>query len=160
MNIRHSLETGISFGLTSGVITTLGVMVGLNSTTHSRLAVAGGIVVIAIADAFSDALGIHMSEEFEAKHSPLEVWLATISTLFSKIIFASIFIIPVVCLPIQTAIYVSIGVGFLILTIFSYYLALKQGISPSKTIVEHLLVATIVVLVSHYLGTLAANIFK
>ena len=104
MNIRHSLETGISFGLTSGVITTLGVMVGLNSTTHSRLAVAGGIVVIAIADAFSDALGIHMSEEFEAKHSPLEVWLATISTLFSKIIFASIFIIPVVCLPIQTAI--------------------------------------------------------
>ena len=32
--MRESVKTGISFGLTSGVITTLGLMVGLHSGTH------------------------------------------------------------------------------------------------------------------------------
>ena len=53
----HSVTVGLSFGLTSGIITTLGLMVGLYSGTHSRLAVLGGILTIAIADSFSDALG-------------------------------------------------------------------------------------------------------
>lgn len=43
------LITGVHFGLTSGVITTLGLMVGLHSGTHSLRAVAGGILTIAIA---------------------------------------------------------------------------------------------------------------
>ncbi len=159
MDIRHSLKTGISFGLTSGVITTLGVIVGLNSTTHSKLAVAGGIITIAIADAFSDALGIHMSEESEAKHSASEVWLATIATLLSKIIFASLFIIPVIFFSIQIAIYVSVGLGLLILAVFSYYLASKQKASPIKTIAEHLSVAIMVIIFSHYLGVLASKLF-
>ena len=61
--MKHSLKVGFSFGLTSGIITTLGLMVGLNYGTSSKLAVIGGILTIAIADASSDALGIHISEE-------------------------------------------------------------------------------------------------
>ena len=61
--MKKSLKTGISFGLTSGTITTLGLMIGLNSGTNSRGIVIGGILTIAIADSFSDALGIHISEE-------------------------------------------------------------------------------------------------
>ena len=52
--IKKSLKIGLSFGLTSGVITTLGLLVGLNSSTHSKMVVLGGILVIAIADALSD----------------------------------------------------------------------------------------------------------
>ena len=51
--MKQSLKTGFSFGLMSGVITPLGLMVGLNAGTHSRLAVIGGIVTIAVADALS-----------------------------------------------------------------------------------------------------------
>ncbi|HID20408.1 MAG TPA: hypothetical protein EYP28_05685, partial [Methanophagales archaeon] len=61
--MKHSLKIGFSFGLTSAIITTLGLMVGLHSGTHSKLVVIGGVLTIAIADAFSDALGIHISEE-------------------------------------------------------------------------------------------------
>jgi vacuolar iron transporter family protein len=57
---------GLSFGLTSGVITTLGLIVGLHAGTHSRAAVLGGIFTIAIADSLFDALGIHLAEEFKA----------------------------------------------------------------------------------------------
>lgn len=65
--IKQSFRTGLGFGLTSGVITTLGLMVGLHSGTNSKTAVIGGILVIAVADAFSDALGIHLSEESSKK---------------------------------------------------------------------------------------------
>ena len=61
--MKPSYRTGLSFGLTSGIITTLGLIVGLNGSTHSKFAVIGGILTIAIADAFSDALGIHVSQE-------------------------------------------------------------------------------------------------
>lgn len=53
--MRLSIRKGFSFGLTSGVITTLGLIVGLHSSTHSDLSVIGGILSIAIADAMSDA---------------------------------------------------------------------------------------------------------
>jgi hypothetical protein len=70
--------------MTSAVITTLGLMVGLHSGTHSRVVVLGGILTIAIADAFSDALGIHVSEESENVHSVRQIWGATIATFLSK----------------------------------------------------------------------------
>ena len=58
--MKESVKKGFGFGLTSGVITTLGMMVGLNASTGSRTAVIGGIIAIAIADAFSDAVGMHI----------------------------------------------------------------------------------------------------
>ena len=51
---------GLGYGLTSGIITTLGMMVGLNAGTHSKVAVLGGIFIIAIGDSLSDALGMHI----------------------------------------------------------------------------------------------------
>jgi len=56
-------RTGLFFGATSGVITTLGLITGLNAGTRSITAVLGGILVIAVADSMSDALGIHLAEE-------------------------------------------------------------------------------------------------
>jgi len=67
--MRHLLKVGFSFGLTSGIVTTLGLMVGLHSSTHSKLVVIGGILTIAIADALSDAMGIHIAEEVQNKYT-------------------------------------------------------------------------------------------
>ena len=106
--MKHSLKTGFSFGLTSGIITTLGLMVGLHSGTHSELVIIGGILTIAIADAFSDALGIHVSEESENKHTPKEIWESTISTFLSKFVFALSFIVPFLLFQVSTAIIVNI----------------------------------------------------
>ncbi len=49
-------RTGVFFGATSGVITTVGLIAGLYAGTESVVAVLGGILVIAVADAMSDAL--------------------------------------------------------------------------------------------------------
>lgn len=94
--IKKSIRTGFGFGITSGVITTLGLMIGLHSGTQSKAAVLGGILTIAVADAFSDALGIHISEESKGTHTQKEIWTATFSTFFAKLIFAFSFIFPVI----------------------------------------------------------------
>ena len=150
--MKHSFKVGFSFGITSGIITTLGLMVGLHSGTHSRLAVIGGILIIAVADAFSDALGIHISEEFENCHTTKEIWASTISTFLSKFIFSLTFVVPVLLLKLSTAIIVSIIWGFLMLSVLSYKMSREQNVNPWKVIGEHLLIASIVIVTTHYLG--------
>lgn len=157
--LKHSLKTGFSFGLTSGIITTLGLMVGLHSGTHSKLAVMGGILTIAIADSFSDALGIHVSEEAENKHTPREIWESTISTFLTKLIFALTFIVPVLLLKLSTAITVSVLWGLSMLGIFSFSLAREQKASPWRVIAEHLFIALVVITLTHYVGEWISSIF-
>ena len=150
--MKHSVKKGFSFGLTSGIITTLGLIVGLHSSTHSSLVVIGGVLVIAIADSLSDALGIHISEEAENKHTTKEVWESTIMTFLSKLIFASMFIIPLLLFPLSVAIIVSIIWGLSLIVIFSFYMAKQQGIKPYKVIAEHLFIAILVIIATHYVG--------
>ena len=151
--VIHSLKVGFSFGVTSGIITTLGLMVGLNAGTHSRLAVIGGILTIAIADAFSDALGIHVSEESEGKHTPKQIWAATFATFLSKFIFALTFVVPVLFLELSVAVLVSIAWGLTMLCIFSYRMAREQSERPFKVISEHLLIGVLVIVITYYVGT-------
>jgi VIT1/CCC1 family predicted Fe2+/Mn2+ transporter len=157
--LKHSLKTGFSFGLTSGIITTLGLMVGLHSGTHSKLVVMGGILTIAIADAFSDALGIHVSEEAENKHTTREIWESTISTFLTKFIFALTFIVPVLLLSLSTAIVVSVFWGLSMLGIFSFSIAREQKANPWRVIAEHLFIALVVITITHYVGEWISSIF-
>jgi len=157
--MKHSLKVGFSFGLTSGIITTLGLMVGLHSGTHSKLVVIGGVLTIAIADAFSDALGIHVSEESENKHTTKEIWEATISTFFSKFVFALTFIIPVFLFELSTAMVVSIIWGLSMLGIFSYGMAKQQKEKPWKVVAEHLIIAFVVIIITHLVGDWIGSAF-
>ena len=134
-------------------------MVGLHSGTHSKLVVMGGIVTIAVADAFSDALGIHVSEESENKHTTKEIWESTIATFLAKFAFAMTFAIPILLLPLAAAIMVSIVWGMFLLGIFSFYIAKEQHVKPWKVVTEHVLIALIVITITHYIGDWIGSTF-
>lgn len=157
--LNHSIKTGLSFGLTSGIVTSLGLMVGLFSGTHSKLAVLGGLLTIAVADAFSDAMGIHVAEETEGIHGPKEIWQATLVTFLGKFIFSLTFVLPVLLFSLATAVTVSIVWGFSLLSLFSWKIARSQKRKPWQLIIEHLLVAAFVVVVTHFLGRWIASTF-
>jgi len=150
--MKISIRKGFSFGLTSGIITTLGLIVGLHSSTNSSTIILGGILVIAIADALSDALGIHVSEESENKHSAVEVWESTIATFLSKFIFALTFIVPFLLFPLSLAITVSVMWGLFLIIAFSLYMAKQQNIKPFRVVLEHLAIAIFVIVVTDYVG--------
>jgi VIT1/CCC1 family predicted Fe2+/Mn2+ transporter len=160
--MNHPFKIGFCFGLTSGIITTLGLMVGLHSGTHSSLAVIGGVLTIAIADAFSDALGIHMSQEYEDHRTTKEIWESTLATFLSKFFFALTFLVPIFLFPnsLGTAITVSAIWGLLALGILSFVIAKYKKEKPWKAILEHLTIALIVIIITHYAGDLISLTFN
>jgi VIT1/CCC1 family predicted Fe2+/Mn2+ transporter len=154
-----SVLSGVSFGLASGVITTLGLMVGLHAGTHSLSAVAGGIVTIAIADALSDALGMHVAQESQNRYTAREVWLATAVTFVTKFAVALTFLVPVFFLTLDEAVVASVAWGMILIILLSERLARRQGVSPWGVIAEHLLVAIAVVAITHYAGHAIGALF-
>lgn len=158
--MKSSAFKGFCFGLTSGIITTLGVISGLHSGTGSRLVVLGGVLSIAIADSFSDALGIHVSEEADISKTSKDVWISTLSTFLSKLVFSSTFIIPVLFLDLDKALIVSIIWGLSVLGLLSYFIARSQKENPLKVIGEHLFIALVVIIVTDFVGDWVAVTFK
>jgi VIT1/CCC1 family predicted Fe2+/Mn2+ transporter len=152
-------RTGLFFGATSGVITTLGLITGLNAGTRSLTAVLGGILVIAVADSMSDALGIHLAEEADPDTDHDHVWAATFMTFLTKLVFALSFAIPLLLLPLAPAVIASIIWGMTVITVLSYFLARAQNEPPWAIILEHLGIAILVVILSHLIGAWVATTF-
>lgn len=150
--IGISFRSGLNFGLTSAVITTSGLMVGLTTGTGSKVAVLGGILTIAIADAFSDALGMRISEEAKNGKKPKEIWETTLATLLSKFIFAITFILPVLFFTLKIATLINLIWGALLITLLSLIIAKDQQRPAGRIIAEHLLIAVLVIILSYYAG--------
>lgn len=150
--MRTAVKKGLSFGLTSGIITTIGLIVGLNSGTRSQMVIISGILTIAIADSLSDALGIHISEESKGDQKHHQVWVATLYTFLGKFLFGLSFLIPILILDLNSAIIVSVIWGVFLLSISSYYIARKNNDTPWKVIGEHLIIAALVIVATHYTG--------
>ena len=157
--MKRSHRAGLGFGITSGIITTLGLMVGLYSGTHSIMVVIGGVLTIAVADAFADALGIHVSKESTNEYSSKEIWEATVTTFLTKFCVAISFLIPPLVFQLSTAVLICIIWGVLLLGSFSFYIAKKQNVSPWPVVFEHVLIACLVITLSHYLSHFIEALF-
>ena len=152
------LKIGLGFGLASAVITTLGLMLGLATSTGSKLVVIAGILTIAIADSFSDALGVHIAKESEGNLSSREVWHATFFTFIFKAFFALSFLIPVILLPINLALYASFAWGSVILVLQSYKLARDNGTKAREVIFEHFMIAVLVMVLTYFAGSFISGL--
>ena len=128
-------------------------MVGLCSSTGIRLAVIGGVLIIALADSLSDALGIHISEEAGGVHSTKLVWEATIVTFLTKFFVSISFVVPILLLDLNLAVVISVIWGLFLISLLSYFIAKDQKAKPLKIIGEHLLIAIFVILASYYMGS-------
>jgi len=152
-------RTGVFFGATSGVITTIGLIAGLNAGTRSLVAVLGGIFVVAVADAMSDAMGIHLAQESDPESTHEHIWAATFWTFFTKLFVALTFALPLLWFPLQLAVGIAVGWGLFVITLLSAYLARVQGTPILHVVTEHVLIAIVVVAVSHYIGVWVATEF-
>ncbi len=157
--MKDSIKKGFSFGLTSGVITTLGLIIGLWATTESKVIIIGGIFIIAIADALSDSMGMHISEESKKRTSEKHIWEATFATFFSKLVFALSFAIPIFLLNLGLAMIVSVIWGLFLISCLSFYISKKDKISRFKVIAEHVILTAFVVLASYCVGKLVRSLF-
>ncbi|MDA3840754.1 MAG: hypothetical protein PF572_06760 [Patescibacteria group bacterium] len=157
--MRKIFKSGVSFGLTSATITTLGLIIGLYSSTNSKSVVFGGILIIALADAFSDSLGVHVAEESKNNSTEKEIWALTIFTLLSKFFFALTYAIPFMFFEMKTAIIVDIVWGYFLLGYLSYSISKGAKTPCWKIISEHLTIATFVIAATYYIGHWVSHVF-
>ncbi len=158
LKFSHQMMTGISFGLTTAVITSLGMIVGLWSATSSKLAVVAGIIIMALADGLSDAVSLHTAEEAEIekediKHTKREIWLTTLFTFLAVSGFTLTFAIPILIFPLKIAIFVAIFWGIFLLSFLNFYIAKVRKEKPIKLISEHIFLALFVIIISHLIGS-------
>lgn len=150
--MKYLFKMGLGFGITSGTITTLGILVGLSSGTQSKLVTIGGILTIAIADAISDSLGLHFSKKFEHKDSDKKIWIATLTAFLSKFFIALSFFFPVLFFSLKKAVLISIIWGLAILSLFSYLMAKNNKIKPFPVMIKYIGAAILVIIISQLIG--------
>ncbi len=97
----HKKVGELAFGITSGVLTTVGVLVGVNSATSSRLSVVAAVAAIAVADSCSDAFGMFMSKCAERGESKAVALRHAFMTLLGKFFLPLTFIIPILFFPLE-----------------------------------------------------------
>ena len=154
--VKKSYKTGISFGLVSGVLTTLGLLIGLGVGTQSKEVIIGGILTIAVADALSDAFGVHLSQESSGENSKKQVWESTISTFLSKFLLALTFLIPVLIFDTKTARIIDIVWGFVVITLISFLSSILNRVEKKELIsavLEHVLLFIFTITLSYLIGT-------
>ena len=152
-------QTKFSFGATSGVITILSLITGLDTLTHPKMSIMGGILLVALADNISDSLGIHIYQESECL-DPKEVWISTFTNFITRLFVSMTFVFLVAALPIKQAVIFSVAWGLLLLTVMSYSIARDRKVNPYTAIFEHLVIAVSVIVASHFLGGWIIGKFK
>lgn len=159
----QQLITGISFGVTSGSITALGMIVGLDSATSSKLVVVIALVVMAVADGLADACGLHLATESEmeggkSRYSSKEIWLTTAFTFLATCGVILTYAIPISLFPLEIAVPIDVAWGMLLLIIFNFYIAKIGKKRPIKIILEHILLAVFVIIISYWIGDFLAKL--
>jgi VIT1/CCC1 family predicted Fe2+/Mn2+ transporter len=152
-------QTKFSFGATSGIITNLGIICGLWTGAHPKLAIIGAMLLIAIADNISDSVGIHIYQESELLNTR-EIWISTFTNFLARILVSLTFILLVIILPIKPAVICAISWGLLLLAILSYTIAKDEEVNPYLAMFEHVSIAVAIVILSNYIGGFVISKFK
>ena len=149
----HEKVGELSFGITSGILTTVGVLVGVNAATSSRLSVIAAIAAIAIADSLSDSFGMYMSKNAERGSDSKSAFRYAAGTFIGKLILPLTFMIPIFIFSLEIGVFADIIWGAIALAILSAEQAVVSQKSILKIICRNLGIAALIVVFSAIVGT-------
>ena len=149
-----------SYGITSSVVTSLALIVGLDAITNPKMSIISALLLIAVADNISDSLGIHIYRESAYSKAKNNIKVYPFSNFMTRLIVTLMFVLLVMFLPIQYAVLSSMILGLSLLCMLSYLIAINQKRNPYSAILEHVGIAIIVMITSHFVGQIIINIFK
>jgi hypothetical protein len=154
----HEKVGELAFGITSGILTTIGVLVGVNTATADRLSVIAAVVAIAVADSCSDAFGMYMARVSERGAAPNRALRHALGTLVGKAFLPLTFLVPLLVLPLGAAVLVNLAWGALALAVLSAEQAVVEQSSVGRRVARNLGLALIIVANSALAGSLVAGL--
>lgn len=140
-----------SFGATAAIVTSIGLIVGLDAATATKATILSGLLIVAIADNLTDSLSIHIYQESE-QLEPRAAFRATLINFAARLGLSLSFVLLMVILPLRAAVVASILWGLLLLTGLSYVLARTRKLPVLPEIAKHVAVAAVVMLSSKVIG--------
>ena len=143
---------GLSFGSTAAIVTSMGLVVGLDAATATPATVLGSILIAGLADNLTDSLSVHIYQESE-KLPEREALRTTAINFVARFSLSLSFALILVLLPRTTTVRFSLIWGFVLLSGLSYLVARTRSISAFSEIWKHGAVAVGVILISKAIGT-------
>ena len=140
-----------SFGATAGIVTSIGLIIGLDAATATKATIISGLLIVAIADNLTDSLSVHIYQEAE-RLEPRAAFHAMLINCGVRLGLSLSFVFVVAILPLRVAIVVSILWGLLSLTGLSYVVARARKLPVLREIAKHVAVAAVVMLSSKMIG--------
>ena len=136
-------------GVDDGMIATVGLLAGVSFGDGQRhFIVLTGVIAILV-EAFSSAVGTilseHSVEEFDAHHDvPLNKSIFGGVTMFISYVTAGLIpLLPYLFLETRTALWMSILLTLLVLSIIAYGKARRFGVGGAKEVFENIVIAGI-----------------
>ena len=140
----------VSFGGTAALVTSMGLIVGLEATNAPEATLVGSLLIVALADNLTDALGVHIYQEAE-RLPQREALRTTVANFVARLCTALTFVLIVLAVP-SLAVPLSLAWGVTLLGGLSYLIAKRRGVSPVSEIAKHLTAAFLVILASRLIG--------
>ena len=134
------LTIGSIFGTYSGIITALGLTLGIYGGGLDKKAHIIGLISIAISDSLSDAYGMYNATGFSINES--------IHTLAGKFSFPMLMIIPYLLFRIKYAIFINILFSTIVIGLISYRLIGNIGDT-----INNIILTWMVITLVYYAGT-------
>lgn len=148
----HDQFGRFTFGVSSAVMTTMGVVASLDAATDSRAAILGGIASIAVADSISDAFGIFSAKKAERGVSAAAAARSALGTLWGKAAIAGTFLLPFAFLASPAATYVAVGWGAALLVLVSAQISFVKEERFWKNALGNLAAAAAIVALARLVG--------
>lgn len=142
----------ISYGSTAAIVTSMALIVGLESLSDTRIGLVASLLVVAIADNVSDSFSIHIFQESSKSLKPVQH--ATVTNFLARLFISLSFLVIVLMLDPPLSQLVSVFWGMSLLAALSYNIAKVKETSVVREILYHLLLAATVILISQVLAYL------
>ena len=134
MSNNKEIHQGISYGIISITMTTIGIVLGfIHSSDIKKKIILTTILSAVISDSISDGYSIYFSNKtlFNDNKKAIRGGLITFGI---KLLIGITFAIPFICLEhVKTAIFVSIAWSFVLLFVDSLYISKLQEYDTTQT---------------------------
>lgn len=127
----------LSFGIMEGLIMITGMLIGFGTSYPEKKIILLAVLTAAIADAFANSVAFHVSEETRRetthRYALKAAGLCFVATFFATVIP----VVPVLFLPVGTAVIVGGAIALVFMAILSNFVAKVSGRKPLPAIVEY-----------------------
>jgi hypothetical protein len=146
---RRRILRRVSFGSTSAVITSIGLVVAFGSDADATL--IASLLVVGIADNLTDSLSVHLYQEAEGLEQH-EAFTSTVTNFLTRLGITASFVALVAVLNGGWLIAVTVSWGLAVLGLLTTALAHERGASVGRELARHYTIAVVVIVLSRAIG--------